>query len=85
MLSDGVTSHTVKGEGISVEGRTYWIHYSDPAGPGPDLGSFLQKGKNAAGVAAQPVEGIPGHWKITHEELIRVFDSIISSTAPGQP
>lgn len=84
MLSDGVTSHTVKFEGISAKGRTYLIHYYDPGGPGPGLGSFLQKGKNAAGVAAQAVEGKPGHWKITHEELMRVFDDFISFTAPGQ-
>ena len=75
-LSDGVTNHCVTSSGISVDGRTYWIYYMDPWGV--DRGSFLQKGKNVAGVEARPAEGQPGMWAITHEELIRVLDSAIT-------
>lgn len=74
-ISDGVTNHCVPSSGIAVQGRTYWIYYQDPWGP--ERGSFLQKGKNVAGVEAQPVEGTPGCWAVTHEELMRVLDSAI--------
>jgi len=74
-LSDGVTNHYVTSTGFSVEGRIYWIYYQDPWGP--KRGSFLQKGKNIAGVEARPVEGKPGAWAITHEEMMRVLDSSI--------
>jgi hypothetical protein len=74
-LSDGVINHVVASTGIAVEGRTYWIYYRDSWGP--EGGSFLQKGKNVAGVEARPVEGASGCWAVNHEELMRVLDSAI--------
>jgi hypothetical protein len=71
-LSDRVTNHMVSGIGFFVRGRSYRIIFHDSWGPGQ---SFLQLGKNMAGVAAEPYKG--GGFSVSHHELTRVLDSFI--------
>ena len=82
-LSDEVTNHMVTAIGFSVQERTCKILYHDPWGP--ERGSFLQKGKNVAGVEAQPAEGQAGCWVVTHLELACVFDGAIVVSAKDKP
>jgi hypothetical protein len=71
-LSDRVTSHTVHATGFFIEDRTYRITYSDPWG----YQSFLEYGKNVAGVAAKRYGEY--EWSVSHHELSRVLDSYIA-------
>jgi len=78
-LSDRVTNHMVNGVGFFIRGRNYRIIFHDPWGPGQ---SFLQLGKNMAGVAAEPYQG--GGFSVSHHELTRVLDSFIGLAKPDK-
>jgi hypothetical protein len=70
-LSDGVTNHVVNGGGIATEGRHYLVLYHETYAP--EAGTFLQEGRNVAGVKARAY-GEPGVWAVTQEEFFRVYD-----------
>ena len=76
-LSDGVTNHVVTCLGIlRVEGRQYIIGYLDSWGR-EGRGTFLEGGKNVAGVRARREDDDGTTWSVTHEEFFRVFDELI--------
>jgi len=69
-LSDKVTSHVVNAIGFFVRDRSYRIIYADPLG---SQSTFLQEGRNVAGVSA---EHYGEHaWSVSHHELVCVLDS----------
>jgi hypothetical protein len=76
-FSDGVTNHVVTCLGIlRVEGRHYIIGYLDSWGR-EGRGTFLEEGKNVAGVKARREDEEGVTWSVTHEEFFRVFDQLI--------
>ena len=76
-FSDGVTNHVVTCLGIlRAEGRQYIIGYLDSWGR-EGRGTFLEEGKNVAGVKARREEDDGTTWSVTHEEFFRVFDKLI--------
>lgn len=77
MLSDKVTSHTVAALGFFIEDRSYRIIYHDTWGSAQ---SFLEYGKNVAGVAAERYEEY--NWSVSHHQLSRVLDSYIAPSRP---
>jgi hypothetical protein len=77
-LSDKVTSHMVSYAGFSMAGGDYQIGYWDPWG---EEQSFLEAGKNIAGVSATKARG-PG-WTVSAWDLARVLDGIIAVALPG--
>lgn len=75
-FSDGVTNHVVTSLGLlRVEGRHYIIGYLDSWGR-EGRGTFLEEGKNVAGVKARPEDEKGIAWTVTHEEFFRVFDGM---------
>jgi hypothetical protein len=79
-VSDGYTDHAVGFRRLYTEGRKYMIVYSDswPI----EWGTFLQEGKNAAGVRARPYNTENREWVITHDEFFRVLVHV--ATLPPQ-
>ena len=70
-LSDGVTCHMVTACRVEKGVDDYLVIIADPWGP--ELGSFLQEGRNVAGCAAQL--SADGYWAIPAGQLWRVLDS----------
>jgi hypothetical protein len=79
-FSDGFTNHCVTAMGLVAQRRTYRVVYWDPWSA--ERGSFLQDGKNLAGVKAMPYGDSGRLWSITEEEFFRVFDSGIVISKP---
>jgi hypothetical protein len=76
-LSDGFTSHVVGATAVFQEGRTYRVVYRDPW----LRASFLEEGRNVAGVRARRF-GTQGHFSVSLEELILVLDSMTPLPEP---
>lgn len=73
-VSDGYTDHTVNFRKLYPEGRHYVIVYWEPWPI--ERGTFLEEGKNAAGVRARLYDSKNREWAITHEELFRVLVTV---------
>lgn len=80
-LCDGNTSHAVTGLRAEEAGATVRFHYRDPLGRGQ--GSFLEAGRNLAGVSARMESAEENILSVSAEELERVLTAIIFFMPPG--
>lgn len=74
-LSDGVTNHMVVFRQIFTQSRQYMIVFKE-SWP-PERGTFLQEGKNVAGVKAQAYDAPNSLWMVTHNEFFKVYDGAL--------
>ncbi len=74
-LSDGVTTHMVTFRQLFTQGRQYMIVFEETWPP--ERGTFLQEGKNVAGIRAQPYDTPKSLWMVTHNEFFKVYDGAL--------